>query len=935
MARKKKRYFDPVDTRVSFPCFEEKILKYWNKNKIFEKSLEKNQNSGKNFVFYEGPPTANGKPGIHHVEARSFKDIIIRYKTMQGYNVTRQAGWDCHGLPVELQVEKKLGISGKPQIEKYGIKEFNALCRKSVYEYVDDWTKLTKRMGYWVDTDNAYETMDNKYIEIEWQLLKEMWEKGFLYEDYKVVPYCPRCGTSLSSHELALGYKEDVEDPSIFVKFQLRDDKNTYFLAWTTTPWTLPGNVALAVDENENYVKLKINNEILILSEKRARELKIKGIIVGKVKGRDLLSIEYKPLFDFIVYDQKSHFVIPADFVSMDEGTGIVHTAVMYGEDDFRLGEKYGLPKKHSVNEKGEFVDEVKPWAGKFVKSKALEKEIIKTLDKNGNLFKAETVKHTYPFCWRCDTPLLYYAMVSWYLKTSQVKDQLIANNASVNWVPDHIKDGRMDEWLKNNRDWALSRSRYWGAPLPVWRCEECSHSQVVGSLSELSKLAKKDLSQLDLHRPFVDEVTFKCDKCGGIMHRVDFVLDCWFDSGAMPYASGVNSYPADFISEAIDQTRGWFYTLQAEAALLGRESPYKNVICLGHLLDEKGNKMSKSKGNVIDPWEIMNSVGADATRWYMYSVVSPGPSFRFSEDLVREVVKRFFLILWNSYNYFVTYANIKGWSPDTNFRINNILDKWILLKIQELVKKVTVYLDKYDLYNATHEIENFITKDFSQWYIRRSRGRTDDGFYTASYKVLVTVSKLIAPFAPFVSEAMYRNLTKEESVHLSNWPSEEVDITDSTLLKKMELVRKLSELGHAIRKEKGVNLRQPLAGVYIEVEKGKKISKNLKKILLDELNVRKFVSRKPKGFWENSDSLGNRIYLDPKITPDLVEDYRMRELARKIQVERKRLGTKLNERIVVSAPWIPKDSSLFNELKERVGADKIVKGKFEVKRIS
>ncbi len=929
----KKPHFDPVDPRVNFPQMEEEVLKYWNENKIFEKSLDKNKNSKKHFNFYEGPPTANGKPGIHHVEARSFKDIIPRYKTMQGYSVPRKAGWDCHGLPVELQVEKQLGISGKPQIEEYGIEEFNALCRKSVYEYVDEWTKLTRRIGYWVDLENPYETMDNDYIESEWWILKQIWDKGRLYEDYKVVPYCPRCGTSLSSHELALGYKDDVEDPSVFVKFELKNEPGTYFLAWTTTPWTLPGNVALAISESEKYVKILTENGKLILSEKRAKELEINGEIVEKFKGADLINIEYHPLFNFMSYDQKSHFVISADFVSMDEGTGIVHTAVMYGEDDFKLGKKHDLPMKHSVNEKGEFVAEVTPWAGKFVKNRTLEKEIIETLDKNGNLFKAETIKHTYPFCWRCSTPLLYYAMVSWYLRTTEVKDDLIKNNNSVNWIPEHIKEGRMGEWLKNNRDWALSRSRYWGTPLPIWRCEECGDTVLVGSVKELSELAQKDLSKLDLHRPFIDEIKFKCKKCSSHMHRVNFVLDCWFDSGAMPYAQLhypfenkeelSKNFPADYISEAIDQTRGWFYTLLAVSALLDKGPSYKNVICLGHLLDEKGNKMSKSKGNVIDPWQIMNSVGADATRWYMYSVIAPGPSFRFSENLVKDVTKRFLLILWNTYNYFVTYSNLNNWTPDKKENLsNNSLDEWIINKLQELVNKTTESLDRYDLYNATHEIETFVTNDFSQWYIRRSRGRTDDDFFASTYKVLVTVCKLIAPFAPFVSDEIYKNLTKQESVHLADWP-EVVDMANDQRekLEQMIEVRMIVEKAHFLRKDANIAIKQPLQKLIIEnavydLEK-------YNSLILDEVNIKVIEFKTGKG--------DLNLILDTKITPELEEEAKVRELIRSIQQKRKELNARLDQEIIVTNDWYPKNQELIEWIKKKTYTKELKDGSFEV----
>jgi isoleucyl-tRNA synthetase len=928
----KKPHFKPVSPKVSFPELEEEILKFWKKEKIFEKSLS-SRKKGKPFVFYEGPPTANGKPGIHHVESRAFKDIIPRYKTMQGYYCGRKAGWDCHGLPVELEVEKKLGISGKNQIEEFGVEKFNDLCRKSVFEYVDEWSKLTERIGYWVDLTGAYETLDNKYIESEWWILKSIWDKGWLYEDYKVVPYCARCGTSLSTHELAQGYKDDVEDPSIYIKFKLKSKENTYFLAWTTTPWTLPGNVALAVAPKESYVEIESEGVNLILAEKRLSALKIDGKVVKKYKGKDLEGWQYVPLLDFVSYDKKAHFVIPADYVSMEEGTGIVHTAVMYGEDDFALGKKFDLPQKHVVNEKGEFTDEVAPYAGKFVKD--ADSEIISDLDKMGLLFKSETIKHTYPFCWRCATPLLYYAITAWYLKTTAVKEELLKNNNSVNWIPSHIKEGRMGEWLENNRDWALSRSRYWGTPLPIWRCDSCSETMLVGSVKELGELSGRDLSKLDLHRPFIDEVVFKC-KCGGDMHRVNFVLDCWFDSGAMPFGEWhypfenkekfEDNFPADYISEAIDQTRGWFYTLLAVSTLLEKGPSYKNVICLGHVLDDKGNKMSKSKGNVVDPWTVVNEIGADAVRWYFYSVISPGPSFRFSSGLVGDVVKRFFLTLWNSYVYFVTYANLNDWEPGKELKAYgkklNVLDKWILTRLRELINNATKQLDAYDLFSATAQIENFIINDFSRWYIRRSRGRTDPEFFQTSFDVLTTICKLMAPFAPFITDAIYKNLTGEGSVHLADWPERsELGETEQKVLKDMELVREIVEKGHSARKEAVVPVRQPLSSIKVISEDSIPDS-DVPDLIADELNVKKVL-------WEKGNSL--TISLDTKLTLALKEEGKTRELIRQIQGKRKKLGINLDQEIIISAPWLPENPELLKILKTKTLASKVEKGSFKV----
>ena len=699
--------FKPVSSRVNFPQLEEEILNRWESNNTFTKSV--NQQKGKSrFIFYEGPPTANGKPGSHHVEARVFKDLIPRFKTMRGYYCERKGGWDCHGLPVELEVEKKLGISGKPQIEEYGVEKFCQLCRKSVFEYVEEWERLTERIGFWIDIKNSYATMNNDFIESAWWILKQSFDRGLLYEDYKVVPYCPRCGTSLSSHELALGYKDDVHDLSIYVKFKVRHQENTYLLAWTTTPWTLPGNVALAVHPTATYVEVLYKGQRLILAEKLINLIESPVEIKKHLDGKDLVNMEYEPLYEFVKYDKKAHYVIPADFVSLEEGTGIVHTAVMYGEDDFNIGKKFDLPKKHVVNEKGEFIAEVTAFAGMFVKN--ADPLIVKDLKSRNLLLIQKDITHTYPFCWRCGTPLLYYALTSWYLKTTTVKDQLIANNNSVNWIPAHIKEGRMGEWLNNNRDWALSRSRYWGTPLPIWRCDTCGTERIIGSVKELSEASGKDQSQLDLHRPYIDTVSWECASCPGKMQRLPFVLDCWFDSGSMPFAQLhypfenksqlQNYFPADYICEAIDQTRGWFYTLQAVSTLLGYGSPYKNVICLGLALDEKGNKMSKSKGNIVDPWEVINIAGVDAMRWYFYSAVTPGESFRFSVGLVQEVNRRLLLILWNIYSFFTTYANIDSWIPqNTSQTVQNILDIWITGRLYELINSVTDKLDKYNIY--------------------------------------------------------------------------------------------------------------------------------------------------------------------------------------------------------------------------------------------
>lgn len=936
-----KKYFDSVDPKISFPNLEEEILKFWEENKIFEKSLEKNK-SGKKFVFFEGPPTANGKPGVHHVEARAFKDLIPRYKTMRGMYCERKAGWDCHGLPVELEVEKTLGISGKPQIEEYGVEKFNQLCRESVYKYVDEWRKMTRRIGFWLDLDHPYETLTNDFIETDWWILKQAWEKDLLYEDYKVVPYCTRCGTSLSSHELALGYKDNVSDPSIFIKFKVKGKENTYLVAWTTTPWTLLGNVALAVDPDSTYVEVEVDKENLILAEARLEAVGIKGKEVKKYQGKDLLNWEYEPLYDFVKYDKKAHYVVPADFVSMEEGTGIVHTAVMYGEDDFELGKKFDLPRKHVVNEKGEFISAVGKWQGKFVKK--LDPEIIKDLLERNILLKEDRILHTYPFCWRCGTPLLYYALTSWYLKTTAVKDALIKNNDSVNWIPSHIKEGRMGEWLAGNRDWAITRSRYWGTPFPVWKCNKCEENIVIGSVKELSELSEKDQSKLDLHRPFIDEVKIKC-KCGGEAKRLNFVLDCWFDSGSMPFGQWhypfenekefEENFPADFISEAIDQTRGWFYTLQAVSTLLGKESPYRNVICLGHVLDENGNKMSKSKGNIIDPWTVIDEAGVDAMRWYFYSVISPGESFRFSVNLVKDVNRRFLLTLWNIYNFFVSYATIDSWDPEERKEEEkSVLDQWILAKTKKLVFEVSKLLDSYQTYNAALAIENF-TQDFSTWYIRRSRERIGPAaeseedkkaFYQTAYEVLVNLVKVIAPFVPFIADAIYKNLTKEESVHLASWPEiKEISKEDEEIIIQMQKAREVVERIHAERKVLQLPVRQPLLSVEV-LNEFTEFDDSVLKIISDEVNIKNI--KIVKGL------SSEKVKIDTTVTPELEEEAKTRELIRKIQEERRNLNLSLTERIVVTNSWIPKDENLKERVLRKTLSDSLELGDFEVEKI-
>ncbi|OGY28333.1 MAG: hypothetical protein A2Z42_03130 [Candidatus Woykebacteria bacterium RBG_19FT_COMBO_43_10] len=921
--------FKPVSPRVSFPELEEEILKFWQKEGVFKKSLEKNKDK-KRFVFYEGPPTANGKPGVHHVLARSFKDIICRYKTMKGFLVERKGGWDTHGLPVELEVEKQLGISGKqdilnlkhdPQKSDYenqrdSIKYFNQLCRENVFKYVQDWEEITDRIGFWIDMEHPYATLDNQYIETVWWALKKIWEAGFLVADYKVAPYCPRCGTPLSSHEVALGYKDNVPDPSIYVKFELADEPGAFFLVWTTTPWTLPGNVALAVGENIKYVKAIVGTEKFILAKSRVKEVIKDSFEIDKeLTAEELVGKQYKPLYQFIPLDKKAHYVAEADFATEEEGTGIVHTAVMYGEEDFELGKKLDLPMEHLVNNKGEFVPETGSFAGKFVKK--ADKDIIDDLEKRGLLYKSETIKHTYPFCWRCETPLLYYALDSWFIKTTAVKNKLIENNQKINWVPGYVKNGRMGEWLESLKDWNLSRNRFWGTPLPIWKCPR-DHSpkdrfKVVGSVKELGQ----DIN--DLHRPYIDEVKIKCEEHGEEMFRVSEVVDVWFDSGAMPFAQWhypfenqeifKEWYPADYISEAMDQTRGWFFTLLAIATLLEKTGevkegyPYKNVVSLGLVLDEKGQKMSKSKGNVVDPWEVIGTAGADAMRWYFFSSTNAGNEYRFSVRLVEDVVKRFLLTLWNSYVFFVTYANIDGWSLGKKAGTSkNILDQWVLSELDNLIEKVTADFSNYNVTGASRRIEDFVVNKVSTWYLRRSRNRVGpnnlgsddkDYFYQTTYEVLTTVAKLLAPFAPFISEKIYKGLTSSLSVHLEEWPKSQKRYK-AEYEELMEKARVITTLGHAKRKEVGIKVRQPLKKIFIPSEY--EVPKEYLNLVLSELNIKEAEFTKSK-----------KVSLDTQITQELEAEGEARDLIREIQEKRKEAKVAFDSLVTVYAPDWPK----------------------------
>ncbi|MBU1728040.1 class I tRNA ligase family protein [Patescibacteria group bacterium] len=1088
----------PLETSKSESALrEERILEFWKENNIFEKSLEKDSPKGE-FVFYEGPPTANGKPGIHHLEARAFKDVIPRYKTMCGYHVRRKAGWDTHGLPVELEVEKELGLKSKKEIEEFGIAEFNQRCKKSVWKYLDLWNIFTERIGFWLDQKDPYITYDKNYMESVWNVIKEIDKRKLLYKDYKVVPWCPRCGTGLSSHELAQGY-EDVKDLSVYVKFKLKNEQNTFILAWTTTPWTLLGNVALAVGEKIDYVKIALGKEFLILAKARLSVIKGEYKIVEEMKGKDLEGLEYEPLYSYLSENisgaekeklNKAYKVYPASFVTTEDGTGVVHTAVMYGHDDFILGTEIGLPKFHLVGEDGNFLDFTGPFARKFVKDEKVAVDIIKDLAGRGILLEKEKYEHSYPHCWRCKTPLIYYARDSWYVKMSALRDELVAENKKINWEPEYIKEGRFGQWLEEIKDWAISRERYWGTPLPIWICDDCGERRIVGSVEDIKENVKKsgnkyyvmrhgeaennvqniycsdknkyhltengrtqvsetakdlenkkittiycspvlrtketaeivakhigfplekiiyddrigelefgDFSgrsvsefwdymdgkdygfdtkipggeshqdaknrfgeflydidkkhkgeniliishgiavelfpaviegadrdrsldiifsllknkpaslhrehdfvplphnenfELDLHKPYVDGIKLVCthagagQACGGEMSRAKEVMDVWFDSGSMPFAQDHYpfsnkkiSYPADFISEAIDQTRGWFYTLLAIGVLMGKGTPFKNVICLGHILDSEGKKMSKSIGNVVDPWTMIEKYGVDTLRLWMYSINQPGESKNFDEKTVLELHRQFFGLLYNVLAFYELYRE-KNLETKDKINSNNILDQWILARLDGLNKFCTDNLNSYRLLEPVRAIKEFIG-DLSTWYLRRSRERIKNGEKDAKqtlYYVLKNLAKTMAPLAPFTAEDVWlklKNKDDKESVNLEEWPvSNEVD---PKILEKMGEVRKIVSLGLEARQKAGIKVRQPLSKIEV---KNYKLSAEYSELIKDELNV--------KEISENS-KIDGEVLLDAKITETLKEEGDYRELVRAVQDMRKKAG--------------------------------------------
>ncbi|MBI2099501.1 class I tRNA ligase family protein [Candidatus Uhrbacteria bacterium] len=1116
-----------------FPKKEEEMLEYWEKEKIFEQTLAKEAPKG-NFVFFEGPPTANGRPGIHHVEARAFKDLIPRYKTMAGYRVERKAGWDTHGLPVELQVEKELGISGKPQIEELkdspeeSIAYFNQKCKESVWKYLDEWVRLTKRVGFWVDLDHPYITYETPYIESLWWIIKEVWKKKLLFQDFKIVPYCARCGTALSSHEVAQGYKE-TSDPSIYIRFKIKgkDKLPAFFLVWTTTPWTLPANVALAVGEDIDYVKVKTEKEIMILAKSRLEVLEGEYDIMEIKKGRELAGMEYEPLYSFVKPIEKAHRVIAADFVSTEDGTGMVHIAPAFGEDDLIAAKANKLPIIITVDEEGKFIKEVSPWAGKFVKT--ADPEIINELQNRGLLYKSGEIKHEYPFCWRCNTPLLYFARLSWFIKMSELQDKLIKANSEINWVPEYIKEGRFGEWLRGVKDWAFSRERYWGTPLPIWTCS-CGNKKVIGGLEEFpetasgntyyflrhgqadtnvadiassnihgdfhlteqgraeagaaaKKLKKEKIDLIiasdfpraketaeivsrelnihinydhrlremefgeddglpvaefkskfplgeferwsrapqggetladvlrrhmgliheleekygdkkillvghgdpfwvlegalrgygdreivqrfyagdyiktgevrslklktlprnadglaDLHRPYIDSIVLDCEKCGKVMTRVAEVADVWFDSGAMPFAQWHypfenknkidkgESFPADYIAEAIDQTRGWFYTLLAVATALETGKPYKNVVSLGHVLDAAGQKMSKSKGNVVDPWEVINKYGADAVRWYMYSLNHPGESKRFDENILDEMVKKTFIILWNVHIFGKTYLPKNG---SRQAKSAHALDKWIVSKLHRLIKNVTADLDNYRPTEACRAISDFIT-DLSTWYVRRSRERFKSGDESAAATlrtVLISVSKIMAPFVPFLSESLFLELKTERdkaSVHLEDWPNYEARLIDDTLLEEMETIRRLASMALEERAAAKIPVRQILS--KLEIKTKKKPDTELLEILKNEINVKEII-------FTETDGLG--IALDTVISPELRQEGMVREISRHINDLRKAAGLTPKDQIALAYETDgPAILAVFENFSDKLKADtkaaQIILGKIQ-----
>ena len=847
---------------------EQAIRDLWQQENLFDKFTTEREGA-KPFIFYEGPPTANGRPGIHHVIARTLKDSVCRYKTMQGYQVKRKAGWDTHGLPVEIEVEKQLGLNDKTEIEQYGIEAFNKKCRESVFTYEGMWRNMTERMAYAIDMDNPYITLDNNYIETEWWILKSFFDAGLIYDGHKILPYCTRCGTGLASHEVAQGYKE-ISVNTVFVKFK-KADEDAYFLVWTTTPWTLASNVALTVNPNETYVKVKFKDTVYYVQKQLASKvLQSEDYeVLAEMTGKDMEYWEYEQLMLFCKTAKRAFFVTCADYVTTDDGTGIVHTAPAFGADDYNTGMRYELPVLQPVNDKGEYTET--PWAGKFVMD--ADPDIITWLIENGKLFRKEKMVHNYPHCWRCGTPLLYYAKPSWYIKTTAMRDQLVANNNTVEWYPPFVGEKRFGNWLENSVDWALSRSRYWGTPLNIWRCE-CGHLESIGSRAELVEKAIEDIDEtIELHRPYVDNVHIKCPHCGKTMSRVPDVCDCWFDSGAMPFAQWhypfenkedffETKFPADFICEGIDQTRGWFNSLLNISTFITGKSPYKRVLVNDLMLDKHGHKMHKSKGNSVDPFEMFDKYGADAVRWYILSVSPAWTPTRFDEDGLKEVVSKCFLTLKNCFNFFTLYAGVDNVDP-ASFKVDYenrpMLDKWIVSRFNSLTEEVTGYMEQYDHMKSVRAIQNFIAEDLSNWYIRRSRRRfwasdldvDKQSVYATTYEILGDLAKIMAPFAPYISEEMYRALGHDTSVHLAQFPVCNQALVDATLEAKMDLARNLVSLGRSARESAKIKVRQPLYHIYI-ASKHRDLLGDLDATVREELNVKELVYADKLGDYMN-----------------------------------------------------------------------------------
>ncbi|HVB14109.1 MAG TPA: isoleucine--tRNA ligase [Candidatus Dormibacteraeota bacterium] len=895
--------FEPVATPVNFPELEERVLDFWQREHIFELGQELRRDA-EPFVFYEGPPTANGMPGVHHVLARSFKDCFLRYQQMRGRRVERRGGWDTHGLPVELEIERSLRIGSKQEIERMGVEEFNRLCRASVMEYIDEWERLTNRIGFWLDLKQAYRTYDTEYIESVWWSLKQIYERGWLFRGYRVAPYCPRCQTSLSSHELGQpgAYRDDTPDPGVTVRFRLRDAPATSLLAWTTTPWTLPGNLGLAVGPQIAYVEVSQGSERLILANDCLRILDGPYQVERELTGQELVGLRYQRLFSYLPEQPQAWSVMAADFVATDEGTGIVHTAGAYGEDDLKLCQGAGIEVRHTVGLDGRFLPFVTDFQGIFVKD--ADPLITEDLKSRGLLYQEQRITHTYPFCWRCETPLLYYALDSWFVRTTAVKEQLIRHNRSVQWVPSHLRDGRMGNWLESLQDWNLSRARYWGTPLPIWICTSCQEQRCVGSLAELGLEPGTDV-----HKPFIDEVTLRCD-CGGEMRRVPEVIDAWYDSGAMPFAQWhypfengerfAANHPADFISEGLDQTRGWFYTLLAESVMLFDQPAYRHVVVPSLVVDDQGRKMSKTRGNVVDPFDLISKTGADAVRWWFYTTVSVGLEYRISVQRVADTALRFLNVLWNTQSFLVTYANLAGWQPSAAVPAladRSPLDRWILARLQETVAASVPALDQYDASSACRAIAALVD-DTSTWYLRRSRPRFRgspeeiDASCATLYEVLRQTARLMAPFTPFVADAIFQELTPNSnnapiSVHLEAYPEPQPEPLDHQLLHQMALVRRLAEDARSLREQRGVPIRQPLASAQVQ---GAELTEELAQVLAEELNV--VVVRCSLG----SDPGPATVSLDFELTPDLRREGLVRTFTRQLQDLRRKSGLRAGE---------------------------------------